>query len=92
MYLPKTCFAGRIIIREDRLAGLEWSQPCPVPPEEVLPFEPPMYFCVQHYGAAVDSIWDAFDEVGLVDHGIVAGPRDEFDRMMEQLGMWGDEA
>lgn len=85
MVWPKNCMAGRMIIREDRLGGLDWQTSCRVPPECMLPTDPPLYFCVPHYEAAVDEVWTVFDGAGLIDHGIVAGPPDEFDRLIERL-------
>lgn len=85
MYLPKTCFVGRIIIRTDGLAGLDWRTPCRVPPEEMLPFDPPMYFCVRHYDAVAEGLYDILDAAGLIDHDVVAGPMDEFDAIMGRL-------
>lgn len=84
MYLPKTCFAGRIIIRDDGMGGLNWTQPCPVPPEEMLPFTPPMYFCVPHYDVLVDELYETLDRDGLIDHDLVTPP-DEFDMMVRRL-------
>lgn len=81
-----SCFAGRIIIRADQLAGLVWDQPCPVPAEVELPTRPPMYFCVPHGEAIFESLYEAYDKMGLIDHDIVAKPSDEFDALMDQLG------
>lgn len=85
MYLPKTCFAGRILIRHDLVDGLDWRTPCPIPPEEVLPFDPPMYFCAGHFTSAVDTFWDVLDRAGLIDHGIARPPADEFDEIVTSL-------
>jgi hypothetical protein len=85
MQMPSTCFAGRIVIRQDRIGGLDWENPCPIPPEDTIPFHPPWYFCTQHYMVMIEIVWDVLDEMGLVDHDIVAGPPDEFDEMVAQL-------
>lgn len=83
---PKSCFAGRIVIRRDRLADLVWDVPCPVPTEVALPTRPPMYFCVRHGEAIFESMYEVCDRMGLIDHDIVAGPEDEFDVLMDRLG------
>lgn len=85
MQMPSTCFAGRIIIRHDRLGGLDWDRPCPIPPEDQIPFTPPWFFCVQHYCVMVDLVWDVLEAQGLIDHDVVAGPPDEFDLLVAQL-------
>lgn len=94
MPLSKTCFAGRIIIRNDQVGGLNWSDPCPVPSEQRIPTHPPMDFCVPHYDVMIDVLWHLFEDQGLIDHDIVAGPPDEFDRLIDSLLMThpGDDA
>lgn len=84
MRFPSTCFAGRIVIRHDLLGGLDWTRPCVVPAENELPMVPPMYFCSPHYGVLADSLAEMFDRVGLLDQGIVTGPLDDFDALMQQ--------
>jgi len=79
------CFAGRTLRRQDRLAGLDWATPCPVPAEESLPMQPPWWFCVPHYDAVIDYLWPVFAEAGLIDQDIGAGPGDEFDEIMSRL-------
>lgn len=90
MNFPSTCFAGRIIFREDRLGGLDWTRACPIPPENFVPLNPPMFFCTQHYQVAADFLYDFFDRLGAIDHSIVGAPGtplDEFDRLIAGLTM-----
>lgn len=83
---PSTCFAGRIIFNRGGLdQTLEWDRPCPVPPECVVPLEPPLYFCVGHYDAVMDHLYGQFERQGLINESIVAEPMDEFDAMMQRL-------
>jgi hypothetical protein len=86
MFPTIRCFAGRITVRHDRVAGLIWDRPCPVPTEVIVPTEPPMYFCYAHGQVMLDQLFQAFDTAGLIDQGIVAGPPDEFDELMLRLG------
>lgn len=85
MLFPSTCFSGRIVIREDGLAGLDWTTPCRIPPETRIPTEPAMFFCVQHGQAIYDVLFGMFDPQGLIDHDIVMGPGDEFDELIDRL-------
>lgn len=85
MYLPKSCFAGRILIRREPVNGVDWLRTCPVPPEMALPLDPPMYFCVRHFNSAVHMFYPVLDELGLIDHGVVQGPMDDFDEIMRNL-------
>lgn len=88
MYFPSTCFAGRIVLREDRLGGLDWTHACPIPPEDCIPLNPPMFFCPQHYQVAADLLYEVFDRAGEIDHSIVGGPvppLDEFDQIVGEL-------
>jgi hypothetical protein len=91
MKYPSTCFAGRVIIREDRMGGLDWKTPCPIPPEEYVPTEPAMFFCVQHYDVGMAQLWHAFADSGLLDYDIVAGPRSPFEDLIEQLQARGSD-
>lgn len=87
MVLPTSkCFAGRIIVRQDGLDGLDWATPCPVPTETTLATKPPMYFCVRHGESAVQVIYRAFEAAGLMDYSVVADPEDEFEELMQRLG------
>lgn len=87
------CFAGRIVIREDRIGGLVWNQPCPIPPENKIAFpspEAPLYFCVQHYEVFVDSCYEALERAGLIDHDIVVEPPDDFDLLVQAMSEQGE--
>jgi len=84
--MPSTCFAGRVVFAGPHLdPELNWDRPCPIPPECMVPTQPPMYFCCQHYDAVMNHLYATFDRMGFVDHRILAGPPDEFDRMIERL-------
>lgn len=81
--MSSLCFSGRIIVRHDQFGGLDWSQPCPVPAENTLETEPPMYFCSPHMAVVAGALFEVFDRAGVLDDGVVAAPPDELDRMLE---------
>lgn len=72
--LPSTCFVGRILFREEF-----GDQPCPIPAENVLPVEPPMYFCSTHIGPVMDLLDEQLDRLGLMDFSIVHGSESDAD-------------
>jgi hypothetical protein len=91
MRFPSNCFVGRIVIRYDRLGGFDWTIPCPVPPETCVPTVPPMFFCVRHGDAIYETLYEAYQQLGLIDHSVVALPMDDFDRLVEAQGLLADE-
>lgn len=86
MRYPSTCFVGRIIIRDDRVGGLEWNLPCPVPAENHLDCTPPMYFCSPHFNALSEDMFAVLDRLGLIDHNPLVGPEtDVFEELAIRL-------
>lgn len=86
MFPTSKCFAGRIITRRERVDGLAWHEPCPIPTELVLPTDPPMYFCVAHGESVFAQLYGVLEAQGLIDDGVVAGPWTEFEELMQRLG------
>lgn len=87
MFPTSRCFAGRIIIRSERVDGLIWDRDCPIPAEVMVPTDPPMYFCVQHGESVYGQLYEAFEAQGLIDHSIVdIGPWTQFEELMQRLG------
>lgn len=83
--MPSTCFAGRIIVRSDRLGGLDWTTPCPVPAENILEFDPPMYFCSPHMEPITFVMYDRLVAMGAVLPGILGGPVEPAEDALESL-------
>lgn len=89
MSQPNSCFAGRIIVREDGLAGLVWNRPCLIPTEIELPMgddAPSMWFCPQHGDAIYGLLYELYEGQGLINHALVGRRPDAFDDLMQQLG------
>lgn len=54
--------------------ALDWTSPCPIPAENELPFDPPMYFCSPHYQVLTDVLYEHFIRAGRLIPGILGGP------------------
>lgn len=91
MRFPSSCFAGRIVVRHDRLGGFDWTVACPVPTETYVPTVPPMFFCVAHGDAIYETLYEAYQKLGLIDHNLVSEPMDDFDRLVQAQGLLTDE-
>lgn len=83
-YGTSTCFVGRIIFREDRLAGLDWQDYCEIPAENELTVDTvAMYFCSPHHQALLTALAEA----GLVEQVAVWSPGQDPSDALEQA--WG---
>jgi hypothetical protein len=65
--------------------ALNWTDPCPIPPERMTPTQPPMYFCMQHFESMMNRLQDTFERLGIISYDVPAGAPDEFDRLMRRL-------
>lgn len=66
MRFTNRCFVGRIIKRDEPIGGLDCQAPCQVPAENILPTDPPMYFCSPHYAVLHDLLPASLARAGLL--------------------------
>lgn len=86
MLFSSKCFVGRIVFRSEAPDGVDWRTACPVPAENVLDFDPPMFFCSPHFQSLETIMYGPLAAAGLLDRSVSGSLQDLLEGLKDAGG------